>query len=58
MRNHVILGVFFQDTLICDGYWLWAWRFSWGVQNADLHCRKVESTKFLKHKLRATIGGQ
>ena len=25
---------------------------------ADLHCRKVESTKWLKHKLRATIGGQ
>ena len=28
----------------------------WGI--ADLHCRKVESTKWLKHKLRATIGGQ
>ena len=26
--------------------------------NADLHCRKVESTKWLKHKLRATLGGQ
>ena len=25
---------------------------------ADLHCRKVESTKWLKHKLRATLGGQ
>ena len=25
---------------------------------ADLHCRKVKSTKWLKHKLRATIGGQ
>ena len=25
---------------------------------ADLHCRKVESTKCLKHKLRARIGGQ
>ena len=25
---------------------------------ANLHCRKVESTKWLKHKLRATIGGQ
>ena len=25
---------------------------------ADLHCRKVESTKWFKHKLRATIGGQ
>ena len=25
---------------------------------ADLHCQKVESTQWLKHKLRATIGGQ
>ena len=25
---------------------------------ADMHCRKVESTKWLKHKLRAIIGGQ
>ena len=25
---------------------------------ADLHCRKVESTKWLKHKMRATLGGQ
>ena len=25
---------------------------------ADLHCRKLESTKWLKHKLRATLGGQ
>ena len=25
---------------------------------ADLHCRKVESTKWLKHKLKATLGGQ
>ena len=25
---------------------------------ADLHCQKVESTKCLKHKLRATIEGQ
>ena len=25
---------------------------------ADLHCLKVESTKWLKHKLRATIAGQ
>ena len=28
----------------------------WGI--ADLHCRKVESTKWLKHKLRATLGSQ
>ena len=25
---------------------------------ADLHFQKVESTKWLKHKLRATLGGQ
>ena len=25
---------------------------------ADLHCLKVESTKWLKHKLRVTLGGQ
>ena len=25
---------------------------------ADLHCRKVESTKWLKHKMRATLRGQ
>ena len=24
----------------------------------DLHCRKVETTKWLRYKLRATIGGQ
>ena len=28
------------------------------LEIADLHCRKVESTKWLKHKLRATLGGQ
>ena len=28
----------------------------WGI--ADLHCQKVESTKWLKHKLRAMLGGQ
>ena len=25
---------------------------------ADMHCRKVESTKWFKHKLRATLGSQ
>ena len=25
---------------------------------ADLHCRKVECTKWLKHKLRVTLEGQ
>ena len=28
----------------------------WGI--ADLYCQKVESTKWLKHNLRATLGGQ
>ena len=27
-------------------------------KDTDLHCRKAESTKWLKHKLRATIGDQ
>ena len=38
------------------------WILAMGLANllgiADLHCRKVESTKWLKHKLRATLGGQ
>ena len=29
-------------------------QISWGI--ADMHCRKVESNKWLKHKLSATIG--
>ena len=28
----------------------------WGI--ADLHCRKFKNTKWLKHKHRATLGGQ
>jgi hypothetical protein len=28
----------------------------WGI--ANLHCQKVKSTKWLKHKLRAMLGGQ
>ena len=28
----------------------------WGI--TDLHCPKVKCTKWLKHKLRATLGGQ
>ena len=49
VRNHVKLRGFSKDTLLFGGFWLWAWRIS---------CRKVESTKWLKYKLRATIGGQ
>ena len=55
MRNHVKLGVSLR-VLYCvvdTGYGLGR---SLGI--ADLHCRKVESTKWLKHKLRATIEGQ
>ena len=55
-RNHVkliyiinSLRGFSKGTVLCGGHQL-------GI--ADLHCQKVESTKWLKHKLRATIGGQ
>ena len=59
VRIHVKLGVFSKDTLLCSGYWLWALRIFWGLQTCiALHCRKVKSTKWLKHKLRATLGGQ
>ena len=29
-----------------------------GYGIADLHCQKVQNSKWLKHKLRAMIGGQ
>ena len=30
--NCVKLGVFSKDTLLCGGYWLWAWQISSGLQ--------------------------
>ena len=48
VRNHIKLEIHsFVMNFNSGGYGL-----------ADLHCRKVESTRWLKHKLRATIGGQ
>ena len=53
VRNHVKLRGFSKDTLLFGGYWLMGLADLWGI--ADLHCPKVESTKWLKHKLRATL---
>ena len=44
MCNHVKQGVFSKGTVLCGGCWLWAWQISGGI--VDLHCRKVESTKW------------
>ena len=45
-----------------QGYSTVWWILAMGLADllgiADLHCQKVKSTKWLKHKLRATIGGQ
>ena len=55
MRNHVKLGVPLRilNYVVDTAYGLGK---SLGI--ADLHCRKVESTKWLKHKLRDTLGRQ
>ena len=54
VRNHVKLRVFCIDTLL----WILAMSLVDLLRIAHLHCRKVGSIKWLKHKLRATIGGQ
>jgi hypothetical protein len=41
VRNHVKLGVFSKDTLLCGGYWLWAWWISWGLQTCIAERLKV-----------------
>ena len=72
MRNLVILSEFshvtqltipeLKEHLILSHNYIWMIRIAiglpdlWGI--ADLHCRKVKSTKWLKHKLRATLGRQ
>ena len=48
VHNHVKLGVFSKGTALCGGCAM-GLADLWGI--ADLHCRKVESTKWLKHKL-------
>ena len=52
MHNHVKLGVFSKGTVLCGGCWLWAWLISGGLQTCI-----AESIKWLKHKLRAMLGG-
>ena len=55
LHSHIKLGVF------SIGYSTVWWILAMGLADllgiADLHCKKVESTKWLKHKLRYTIGG-
>ena len=56
VRNHVKLRGFSKDTLLF--WWILAMGLADLLGIADLHCPKIESTKWLKLKLRATIGGQ
>ena len=51
MLNHIKLGVSprIQYCVVDTGY---------GLGGSLGDCQKVESTKWLRHKLRATIGGQ
>jgi hypothetical protein len=42
----------------CTVWWMLAMGLADHLGIADLDCRKFESTKWLKHKLRATLGGQ
>ena len=51
VRNHIKLGVSLM-VLYCvvdTGY---------GLGRSDLHYQKVKTTKWIKHKLRATFEGQ
>ena len=41
VRNHIKLVVFSKDTLLCGGYWLWAWRIYWGLQTCIAERSKV-----------------
>ena len=64
MRNHVKLcnarNQFTQGFIQghCTVWWILAMGLADLLGIADLDCRKVQSTKGLKHKLRATLGGQ
>jgi hypothetical protein len=55
VRNHIKIGVSLR-VLYCVVDTCYGLGISLGI--ADLHCRKVESTKWLKRKLKATLGGQ
>ena len=41
VRNHVKLRGFSKDTLLFGGFWLWAWRISWGLQTCIAERSKV-----------------
>jgi hypothetical protein len=63
MRNHVkLLGVMNSRRVFskgtCTVWCLLAMGLADLLGIADLDCRKVESTKWLKYKLRAMLGGQ
>ena len=48
MCNHVKLGVFSKGTVL---WWMLVMGLTYLWEIEDLHCRKVESTKWLKYKL-------
>ena len=41
VRNHVKLRGFSKDSLLFCGFWLWAWRISWGLQTCIAERSKV-----------------
>ena len=45
MRNHVKQGFFSKDTLLCSGYWLWAWWISWRLQTCIAERSKARILK-------------
>ena len=55
MHKHVKQGV---SQRYSTEWWILAMGLADLSGIADMHCQKVESTKWLKHKLRAMIGGQ
>jgi hypothetical protein len=60
MRNHVKLEIWsFVMNFNCRGLSLRVLYYEvntgYGQISGGMHCRKIESTKWLKHKLRATI---
>ena len=54
-RNQFTQGFLQGHCTVC---WIPAMGLADILGIADLHRQKVESTKWLKHKLRATLGGQ
>ena len=56
--SHVFFNQFTSEFLQghCIVWWILAMGLADLLGIVDLHCRKVESTKWLKHKLRSTLG--